>query len=271
MANQPISIIMIKEIIRLKMHGYSHKKIREVLTISRTTIIKYVKRIEATGLSYGEVLNMKDTDLHNLFNNAEWTDRMNRKTERLIKSARFRYTACIEDINYLAERNIDKNVMLRLADCQFVGRSENIIITGATGVGKSYIASAIGYQACLKGYKVLYLSMGKLFSRLKISKADGSYMKEINRIEKQDLIIIDDLGLQPIDKQNQLYLLDIIEDRHARKSTIITSQIPVNKWHELIEDSTIADAILDRVVHTAHRIQLKGESMRKKKNEKVLC
>ena len=112
--------------------------------------------------------------------------------------------------------------------------------------------------------------MGKMFSRLKISKADGSYIKEINRIEKQDLIIIDDLGLQPIDKQNQFYLLDIIEDRHARKSTIITSQIPVNKWHELIEESTIADAILDRIVHTAHRIQLKGESMRKKKNEKVL-
>jgi DNA replication protein DnaC len=226
-----------------------------------------MQRAFETILQTGRNNDLTGDELVSYLVEAEWTDRMNRKTERLIKSARFRYTAQIENVNYSSPRNIDKNILLRLADCQFIEKGENIIITGATGVGKSYLASALGYQACLKGNKVMYLSLGKLFSSLKISKADGSYMKELNKIEKQDLIIIDDFGLQPIDKQNQLSLLDVIEDRHAKRSTIFTSQIPIDKWHGLIEDSTIADAILDRVVHTAHRIELKGESMRKIKKE----
>ncbi|HUX55698.1 MAG TPA: IS21-like element helper ATPase IstB [Bacteroidales bacterium] len=226
-----------------------------------------MQRAFETILQTGRNNDLTGDELVSYLVEAEWTDRMNRKTERLIKSARFRYTAQIENVNYSSPRNIDKNILLRLADCQFIEKGENIIITGATGVGKSYLASAFGYQACLKGYKVMYLSLGKLFSSLKISKADGSYMKELNKIEKQDLIIIDDFGLQPIDKQNQFSLLDVIEDRHAKRSTIFTSQIPIDKWHGLIEDSTIADAILDRVVHTAHRIDLKGESMRKIKKE----
>jgi len=125
--------------------------------------------------------------------------------------------------------------------------------------------STLGHQACTYGYKVLYYNASKLFSLLKMSKADGSYLKHINRIEKQDLLILDDFGLHPLDEQSKLALLEIIEDRHGKRSTIIASQLPVKKWHELLDNQTIADAILDRIVHTAHRIELKGESMRKRK------
>jgi len=146
----------------------------------------------------------------------------------------------------------------------FINKGENILITGATGVGKSYLSSALGHQACQSGYKTLYFNTQKLFSRLKMLKADGSYTKEISRMEKYDLLILDDFGLAPLDSTARMFLLEIIEDRHGRKSTIISSQLPVAKWYEVIGESTIADAILDRMVHTAHRIELKGESLRKK-------
>lgn len=195
---------------------------------------------------------------------AEWNHRNNARMERLIKNARFRYHALLEEINFDASRNIDKGLVMRLADCSFIDKGENIIITGSTGAGKSYLATAFGIQACLKGYKVIYFNLGKLFETLTRSKADSSYIRELKRIEKHDLLILDDFGLQVIDTQRQLTLLDLIEDRHARKATIITSQIPVKVWHELLEEKTVADAILDRIVHSSHRIELKGESMRRK-------
>jgi len=136
--------------------------------------------------------------------------------------------------------------------------------TGPTGVGKSYISSALGNQACLKGYKVAYHNLQKLFSSFKISKADGSYLKEIDRIARQDLLILDDFGLQALDANNRLMLLEIIEDRHGKKSTIISSQLPPAKWYDVIGESTIADAILHRLLNSSHKIELKGESMRKK-------
>jgi DNA replication protein DnaC len=195
---------------------------------------------------------------------AEYNHRNSRKTDRLIKTARFRYMASMEEVSYAPDRELDRNLLQRLADCSFIDRGENIIITGSTGAGKSYLATALGYQACFKGYKVLYFNLGKLFHKLTLSNADGSYMKELARIEKHDLLILDDFGLQAIDAQKQMILLDLIEDRHHKKSTVITSQIPVKVWHELLEEKTIADAILDRIVHSAHRFELKGESMRKK-------
>ncbi|MCK4465859.1 MAG: ATP-binding protein [Bacteroidales bacterium] len=131
-------------------------------------------------------------------------------------------------------------------------------------MGKSFIASALGHQACQHGFKVLYSNCSKLFDKLKITKADGSYIKEINKIEKLDLLILDDFGLKPLDNNQRLMLLEIFEDRHGKKSTVITSQLPVSKWHEIIGEPTIADAILDRLVHSSHRIVLEGESMRKK-------
>ncbi len=198
---------------------------------------------------------------------AEYNDRYNRKIERLIRQARFRYQASIEQIKYTPKRNLDKNLILRLASGDYLKKKENILITGPTGAGKSYIASALGHQACVTGYKVMYLNMAKLFAKLKMMKADGSYNREINKIQKQDLIILDDFGLHPMDKENVLSLLEIIEDRHGVRSTIFTSQLPVNRWHELLGDQTIADAILDRLVHSSHRIELKGESMRKTMNK----
>jgi len=196
---------------------------------------------------------------------AEWEDREARKIRRHLKAARFRYHAAIEEISYNPGRNLDKTTMTRLTDCSFIKRHESILITGPTGVGKSFISSALGNQACHKGYKVLYFNTQKLFTRLKMSKADGSYMREINRIEKQDLLVLDDFGMQEMDNQNRMAFLEIIEDRHDLRSTIISSQLPVNKWYDVIGEGTIADAILDRLVNGAHRIDLKGESLRKKK------
>ena len=196
---------------------------------------------------------------------AEWDDRHNRSVDRKVTNARFRYKAAIEQIVYDTERSIDQNQIMRLAACDFINRKENILITGSTGIGKSFIASAIGHQACLMGYRTLYFNTSKLFSHLKMAKGDGSYAKEITKIEKQQLLILDDFGIQPLDAHNRSALMEIIEDRHAKASLIITAQVPVNKWHEVIGETTIADAILDRVVHGAHRIDLFGESMRKKK------
>lgn len=196
----------------------------------------------------------------------EWLDREQRKTQRHIRSARFRYQATIEEVDYSSGRSLDKNQLMRLADCSFISRKENLLITGPTGVGKSYLASAIGYQACRLGYKVRYFNMAKLFNWMTMSKADNSYLRELTRLEKTDLLIIDDFGLQPIDGSNRMMLMEVIEDRHGKHSTLVASQLPQEKWYELFDDSTIADAILDRLTHNAHKIALKGESMRKLKS-----
>jgi len=195
---------------------------------------------------------------------AEWDDRYNRRLQRLIARTQFRYRASLEEIDFTAKRNLDKNQLLRLSSCDWIARNQNIIICGSTGVGKSFLASVLGHQGCQYGYKVLYRNCSKLFDELKIAKADGSYLKEISKIEKLDLLILDDFGLKPLDGNQRLMLLEILEDRHGKKSTIITSQLPVNKWYEIIGEPTIADAILDRLVHSSHRIELEGESMRKK-------
>ncbi len=196
---------------------------------------------------------------------SEWDDRYNRKLDRSVQNAHFRYKASVEQISYTSDRHINKNQVLRLADCDFIAKKENVLITGSTGSGKSYIASALGHQACSLGYKVMYEHSTKIFARLKMGKADGSYLKELVKMEKQELLIIDDFGLQPLDAQSRTILMEIIEDRHGKRSTLFTSQVPVNKWNEVIGEQTIADAILDRIVHDAHRLELKGDSMRKKR------
>lgn len=198
---------------------------------------------------------------------SEWDERYNRKLDRSVGRARFRYKASVEQISF-EDNRLDKNQLLRLADCEFVKRKENIILTGSTGIGKSFVASALGHQACALGYRVLYQHSTKLFARMKIAKADGSYLKELAKIEKQHLLLIDDFGLQPLDAQSRSALMEIIEDRHGKSSTIFTSQVPISLWHEIIGEQTIADAILDRIVHDAHRLEMKGESLRRKRQPK---
>lgn len=209
--------------------------------------------------------NLTADEMVALLVEAEWTDRLNRKTGRYLKTARFRYQATFEEIDYNAQRNLDKNQILRLSDCSYIDRKESILITGPTGVGKSYLSSALGHQACIQGYKTLYFNTGRLLDQLHQMKADATYDKQIRRIARQDLLILDDFGLKPLTQNGRYALLEIIEDRHGLRSTIITSQLPVKEWYEVVGDKTIADAILGRLAHSSHRIALTGESMRKKR------
>ena len=217
-----------------------------------------------TSLESGKTENYTPDEMVASLIDSEWDDRKNRSIERQLKNARFRYKASVEELNYESERNLDKNQLMRFADCTFIDKNENILITGSTGIGKSYIASAIGHQACSLGYKVVYHSTSKLMSKLKIAKADGSYIKEMAKIEKQNLLILDDFGIQPFDAGGRAMLMEMIEDRHGKGSVIVTSQVPVSKWYDVIGDKTMADAILDRIIHQSHRVEMKGESMRKK-------
>ena len=193
----------------------------------------------------------------------EWDDRKHRSVQRSIKIAKFRYVADIQGLDYNPDRGLDKNQLNRLIACDFIKAGQDVFVTGSTGTGKSYIASAIGYQACLLGYKVFYASTAKLLSVLKMAKADGSHLRELSRIEKQDLLILDDFGIQAFDAGGRALLMDIIEDRHGKRSTIIASQVPVKNWYDVIGEQTVADAILDRLVHKSVRVELMGESMRK--------
>lgn len=217
-----------------------------------------------TSMENGNMSQLTSDEVISMLIDSEWDDRNNRKIERQVHNARFRYKANMEQLHFDIDRNLDKNQMMRLAECAFVQRKENLLITGSTGIGKSYIASAIGNQACMLGYKVIYANTAKLFSKLKMAKADGSYLREISKIERQDLLILDDFGLQPMDNHSRSVLMEIIEDRHGSRSTIISSQLPVVQWYEVIGEQTIADAILDRIVHDAYRLELKGESLRKR-------
>lgn len=194
---------------------------------------------------------------------AEVQDRENRRFDRLQKNARFRYQASIEEIRYDASRGIDKSIIARLAMGQYLDKGESVLITGATGCGKSFIASALGHQACAQGYKVAYFNTQKLLMKTKMARAEGTIFNLFEGLSKTNLLILDDFGLTHLQQQQQLDLMEIIEDRHAKSSTIIASQLPVSNWFDVIGEETIADAILDRLVHTSHRIELKGESLRK--------
>jgi DNA replication protein DnaC len=196
---------------------------------------------------------------------AEAQHRQNSRLNRLEKNASFRYQASMEEISFKQGRGLDKSLVLGLSDCCYIDRGESILISGPTGAGKSFLASAYGHQACAMGYKTLYFNTQKLLLRLKMYRADGTIFKFMDRLAKHQLLILDDFGLMALDAQQRLDLMEIIEERHAKLSTIIASQLPLANWYEMIGDETIADAIMDRLIHQAHRIEIKGESMRKNK------
>lgn len=198
---------------------------------------------------------------------AECDDRHNRRISMLVKLAKFRYQALISEIKYSQERNLNKNQILRFSDLNWLKKGENIVISGATGTGKSFLSCAIGNHVCMNGMKVLYSNSNKLFYDLKLSKTCGNYHKQLNCLLKKDLIIIDDFGLEILDKDSRIMLLEMLEDRLEKKSIIITSQLPVTNWYDVIGDKTIADAICDRILSSSHRIELSGESLRKIKNK----
>jgi len=195
---------------------------------------------------------------------AELQQRTNNRFDRLRKNARFRYQASIEELSFDASRGLDKSQISELATGDYINKGESVLITGATGCGKSFLASALGHHACAQGYKVAYFNVQKLLINTKMARIDGTIHKLFEQLSKTQLIILDDFGLTHLERQQQMDLMEIIEDRHARNATIIASQLPVANWYHIIGEETIADAILDRLVHTSHRIELKGESLRKK-------
>lgn len=232
-----------------------------------------LQRLKLKGMadSYRSVLELpvnRHPTGHELVAQLSHAEEQYRKTQKMkmfLRLSKLRYHALLEEINCSPKRNIQQEQLTLLADCHFIDRAENILITGATGCGKSHLACAFGHQACMKGYRVLYLNLNRFIERVNLSKLDGSYLKVLNQIEKIQLLIFDDFGLQSLDNQVKLGLLQILEDRYGRRSVIITSQLPVNKWHEYLNEPTLADAILDRVTSNAHRFELKGESLRKLK------
>lgn len=199
----------------------------------------------------------------------EATERASRKLTRRLANAKLKEMASMEDIDYHQPRNLDKTLMRQLANCDWIKEHHNVLIVGPTGTGKTYLACALAHKACLNGYTALYARLPRLLPELTISKGDGSYMKRMNELAKIDLLILDDWGLLTLNADHRRDLLEIMDDRHGRKSTVITSQLPIKLWHETINDSTLADAILDRLMHNSYRIEMKGESMRKLKAKKT--
>lgn len=227
-------------------------------------------RLKAMAELYHQSLSSNLFDEHSLDEvmarlvDTEWEARRQRKIEGLIKRAGFRQQAHASDIDYHPDRGLDKTMMGRLLSLTFIKKAENLIITGPTGTGKSWLGQAIARQACLMLYKTRYFVTGRFFEVAKLAKLDGSWPKLLKALCKTDLLILDDFGLHPMDPADRQLLMDLIETRHQSASTILSSQIPVSGWHKLIGEGTIADAILDRVVYSSHRIELKGESLRKK-------
>jgi DNA replication protein DnaC len=214
---------------------------------------------ETAGLCFEERLG--------LMVDREQTERDNRRLKTRLTKAKLKQQASMEDIDYSGARGLDKAQLLDLGSCRWVTEHNNLLLTGPTGAGKTFIACALAQKACRQGLTALYLRLPRLFSDLAIAKGDGRYGKLLVRFSRMDVMVLDDWGVAPMSAENRRDLLEILDDRYEKKSTLITSQLPVDKWHRYLEDPTLADAILDRVVHNAYKLELKGESMRKRKGK----
>ncbi len=233
-------------------------KLRELkFTGMQQALIEQIDLPDRDALSFDERFGM--------LVDAEYTDRENRRMTTRLKRAKLRQAATMEDIDYRHPRGLDKSLMRSLAGCEWVRQRQNVIITGPTGTGKSYLACALGNKACREGYRVLYFRVTRLFQDLAIAKADGRYDKLLRALDRCQLLILDDWGTAPLTDEQRRDLFEITEDRYDRGATLIAAQLPTKHWHEMIGDPTLADAILDRLIHNAHTITLKGESMRKKR------
>lgn len=210
---------------------------------------------DTAGLSFEERLG--------LLVDREVDYRENKRLARLLKEAKLKQQACVEDVNFRHPRNLDRSVLLSLADCRWIRQHHNLIITGPTGVGKSFLACALANKACRLGFTARYWRTSRLLQAVATARADGSYATLIRKLEKTQLLLLDDLGISPLQVEEARDLFDILEDRNQTRSTLITSQMPVKDWHDILADPTLADAILDRLVHNAYKLELRGDSMRK--------
>src|SRR6056297_2663915 len=234
----------LKQLTSLRLHGMARawKNLQETRQLHETSLEESVQ------------LMLQNED----------QERINRRFERLRRNARLRYQASLEELNPNSSRGLEKDLVNQLATGEYINQGQAVLITGATGCGKSFLASALGHHACSQGHKVVYYNLQKLLIKTKMARIDGSVYKQFEQLSKTDLLILDDFGLTHLEKQQQMDLMEIIEDRHARKATIIASQLPVASWYDIIGEETIADAILDRLVHSSFRVELKGDSLRKK-------
>jgi DNA replication protein DnaC len=231
--------------------------------------IMRVLKLQGMADAYEATLSLpinQQPDAHEMLANlidAEKQNRWHKRMKMFLRLSKLRYQATIQDIDCSKKRNLTKEKLMLLADCAYLDRGENILITGATGCGKSFLSCALGNNACVQGYRTLYFNMNRFTEQIALAKTDGTLIKWMDRIKKAQLVIFDDFGLQPITHKVKLILLQILEDRYEKASTLICSQIPVGKWHEYFDEPTIADAILDRIIPKAHRVELKGNSLRK--------
>ena len=230
-------------------------------------------KLEALALAWNEqqknpeIARLSFDERFGLLIDAQWMQRENARLVRSLKEAKLRLNqACLEDIDFHARRELDRSQVMQLASCRWITEHQNVVLTGATGTGKTYLACALAHQACRKGYRVLYRRATRLFDELTLAHADGTYPRLLAKLARVDLLVLDDWGLAPLKEQERRDLLEVLEDRYGQRSTLMTSQLPPAKWHDHLGDPTVADAICDRLLHNAHRLALKGPSRRKEES-----